>query len=107
MTAGGQIYNSLMRNVLVRCLPAALMVAVTFATKIQPQSVTRPISDDSVYVGILDDAREDLEDGKTELIKRRVVMPAFEKRDSEWHTVTHFWLHSVKWTVAFDGKNIG
>lgn len=60
-----------------------------------------------VYVGILDDAREDLRGDKTDSIERRLVMPAFEKRSAEWQAVKHFWLRSVKWTVAFDGKNLG
>jgi hypothetical protein len=58
-------------------------------------------------VGILDDAREEIWHGKTGVIDRRVVMPAFEKSNSEWRSVTHFALRNVKWTVAFDGKNLG
>jgi hypothetical protein len=96
-----------MRNALGRFLPAAVVAAAIFAPKFQLQSVTPPNSDDSVYVGILDDAREDLVGEKTEAIKRRVIMPVFEKRGAEWQVVAHFWPHSVRWTVAFDGKNLG
>ena len=73
----------------------------------QQQSATPIGSYNDVYVGILDDAREELRDGKVNEIERRVVMPAFEKRNGEWQTITHFSPHNVKWTVAFDGKNLG
>ncbi len=34
-------------------------------------------------------------------------MPAFEKRNAEWQPIKHFWLRDVKWTVAFEGKDLG
>ena len=58
-------------------------------------------------MGILDDAREELDGEKTDVVTRRLVMPAFEKRNAEWQPVTHFWPHRMKWTVAFNGKNLG
>lgn len=73
---------------------------------VQAQSASKTIDDD-IYVGILDDAREDVRDGKTNPIERRVVMPAFEKHNGEWRAIKHFSPHSLKWTIAFDGKNLG
>jgi hypothetical protein len=73
---------------------------------VQSRSASKTI-DDEIYVGILDDAREDVRDGKTNPIERRVVMPAFEKHDGEWQVIKHFSPHSLTWTIAFDGKNLG
>ena len=73
---------------------------------VQSQSASKTI-DDEIYVGILDDAREDVRDGKTNPIERRVVMPAFEKHEGEWQVIKHFSPHSLTWTIAFDGKNLG
>jgi hypothetical protein len=72
----------------------------------QKQFATPVGGNSDVYVGILDDAREDLR-GETEAIERRLVMPAFEKKDGEWRAITHFEIRNVKWTVAFDNKNLG
>jgi hypothetical protein len=102
-----RIYNSLMRDALGRFLTAALVVTTTLSPKFQSPVVTPPASDGSVYLGILDDAREELGREKTVVVRRRLVMPAFEKRNAEWQPVTHFWPHRMKWTVAFDGKNLG
>src|SRR5882724_1290770 len=96
-----------MRNALGRFLTAGLVAATALTPKVQTPVATPPNNDDSIYVGILDDAREDFGGEKPSVIKRRIVMPAFEKRDAEWQAVTHFWPRSVKWTVAFDGKNLG
>ena len=82
----------------------ALIITATLVSKGQPQS-TAPDADNSIYVGILDDAREDLDGEKTDLVQRRLIMPAFEKHDAEWQAVKHFLPNSVKWTVAFDGRN--
>jgi hypothetical protein len=70
-----------------------------------PVAFTKP--GDDVYVGILDDAREDLRGEKTEAVERRLVMPAFDQRNGEWRPITHFGIRRLKWTVAFDGKNLG
>jgi hypothetical protein len=87
-------------------LPVALLLAIA-APLACPAQVVSPPTEDKIYVGILDDAREDIWNGKTGPIERRVVMPAFEKTSSEWRSVTHFWPLHMEWTVAFDGKNLG
>jgi hypothetical protein len=96
-----------MRNALGRFLSAGLVAATALTPKVQGPVATQRNSDDAIYVGILDDAREAFGGEKTSIFKRRIVMPAFENRDAEWHAVTHFWPHSMKWTVAFDGRNLG
>jgi hypothetical protein len=88
-------------------LIASLGAAIGATLLCQAQLVNPTATDDVVYVGILDDAREEIWQGKTGQIERRLVMPAFEKRSSEWRTVTSFLPRQVKWTVAFDGKNLG
>jgi hypothetical protein len=87
-------------------LTAALSTTIATTLVCRGQSDNPSTNDVKVYVGVLDDAREDL-DKKRDVIERRVIMLAFEKRADEWQTVTHFWLKRVKWTVAFDGKNLG
>jgi hypothetical protein len=90
-----------------RLLTAALGAAIAATLLCRAQSVNPMTTDGVVYVGILDDAREEIWHGKTGPIERRLVMPAFEKSNSEWRTVTSFLPRQVKWTVAFDGKNLG
>jgi len=75
--------------------------------KKRSESASPTSAENDVYVGILDDAREDLRTEKTDAIERRLVMPAFEKHNGEWQPIKHFPLRSLKWTIAFDGRNLG
>jgi len=87
---------------------AIALVALAFAALEHTSRVATAENDEAdVYVGILDDAREELHGESKEAIERRLVMPAFEERKGEWQAITHFWIRSLKWTVAFDGKNLG
>jgi hypothetical protein len=90
-----------------RSLTAALSAAVAASVMCRAELVSSSGVDETVYVGILDEAREEIWHGKTGVLDRRVVMPAFEKSNSEWQSVTHFALRDVKWTVAFDSGNLG
>ena len=95
-------------RVSARLFLAAVFTPVAAATLVcAAQLVNSTSESEKVYVGILDDAREEIWRGKTGVIDRRIVMPAFEKSDSEWRTVTCFRPPKVKWTVAFDGKTLG
>ena len=85
----------------------ACILAVAAPVLCHAQVVSFPTPDDKIIVGILDDAREEIWHGNAGPIKHRVVMPAFEKDDSGWRIVTAFFLHKMKWTIAFDGKNLG
>jgi hypothetical protein len=64
-------------------------------------------TDDTIYVAILDDAREELRNWKPGVAEHRIIMPAFEKNDSGWQAIRSFAPRRVKWTIAFDGRNLG
>jgi hypothetical protein len=87
---------------------ALVLIAAAFAALEHTSFVATATNNEAdAYLGILDDAREDLHGESTEAIERRLVMPAFEERSGEWRAISHFWVRKVKWTVAFDGKSLG
>jgi hypothetical protein len=61
-----------------------------------------------IYLGILDDAREEMVNWKPGVAQKRIVRPVFEKTAKGWTEVDRSSLppHMI-WTVAFDGKNLG
>jgi hypothetical protein len=63
---------------------------------------------DKVYVGFHDDAREEMVNGKPGVAGKRVIRPAFERSASGWHPANATSLAPrMKWTIAFDGRNLG
>ncbi len=65
-------------------------------------------SGDKIYVGVLDDAREEMLDWKPGVAQERIVRPAFEKTVTGWKKVDASSLPArMNWTVAFDSKNLG
>jgi hypothetical protein len=65
-------------------------------------------SDEKIYVGVLDDAREEMVNWKPGVAQERIVRPAFEKTVTGWKQVDASSLPArMNWTVAFDGKNLG
>jgi len=61
-----------------------------------------------VYIGVLDDAREEMIDWKAGVAQQRIIRPAFEKAAMGWKQVDTASLPAhMKWTIAFDGKNLG
>jgi hypothetical protein len=63
---------------------------------------------EKIYVGILEDAREEMVNWKPGTAKQRLIRPAFEKSCTGWHDVTSFSIpQNMTWTVAFDGRNLG
>jgi hypothetical protein len=63
---------------------------------------------DKVYLGFLDDAREEMVNWKAGVAHQRLIRPAFERNRSGWQSVTSSSVPLLmKWTIAFDGKNIG
>ncbi|MGA3080593.1 MAG: hypothetical protein ABSD44_04335 [Terracidiphilus sp.] len=61
-----------------------------------------------IYVGILEDAREEMVNWKPGVAQQRLIRPAFEKDCKGWHDVTSSTIPpDLTWTVAFDGRNIG
>ena len=62
----------------------------------------------TVYIGILDDAREEMVNWKPGVAPDRVVRPAFEWTGTAWTAVNpHLFPGQVTWTVGFHGKNLG
>lgn len=65
-------------------------------------------SSDKIYVGVLDDAREEMVNWKAGVAQERIVRPAFEKTAIGWKGIDASSLPArMSWTVAFDGKNLG
>jgi hypothetical protein len=65
-------------------------------------------SKDVIYIGFLDDAREEMVNWKPGVAHQRLIRPAFEKVRSGWQSVISSPVPPrMKWTIAFDGKNIG
>lgn len=65
-------------------------------------------SGEKLYLGVLDDAREEMVNWKPGVAQERVVRPIFEKTSSGWKEFNNSSLPpNMKWTVAFDGKNLG
>lgn len=63
---------------------------------------------EKVYVGFLDDAREEMLNWKPGVAHDRVIRPAFEKMSTGWTEINGSSLPShMTWTIAFDGKNFG
>lgn len=96
-----------LRSLLGFLLTTALVVAAFFRAGRQSAATGFTDADVYVYVAILDDAREDIQGERTDAIERRLVMPAFEKHGTEWQATGHFSPLEMRWTVAFDGKNLG
>ena len=69
---------------------------------------TRPASTEKIYVGILDDEREEMTNWEPGVAKQRLIRPAFEKVGSSWHLADYASIpHQMTWTVAFDGRTLG
>jgi hypothetical protein len=81
-----------------------LVCIVLFASALYAQT----FSGEKIYVGVLDDAREEMVNLKPGVAQERVVRPVFEKTASGWNKLDNSSLppHMI-WTVAFDGKNLG
>ena len=69
---------------------------------------TRPAGAESMFVGILDDAREEMANWEPGPAQHRIIRPAFEKVGSAWRTVGYTSIpHQMTWTVTFDGRVLG
>jgi hypothetical protein len=89
----------------------ATFLAVYFA--LWPNSTQgrhpRADNEDAVYVGVIEDDRRQLDHlGPKDPtpVSGRTITPLFEKDKSGWKPVRDL-SHKIKWTVAFDGKNLG
>jgi hypothetical protein len=86
-----------------RILVGVVFLGVALSAQSPPVNVNT-----GTYVGVLDDAREEMLNWKPGVAQLRVIRPAFEKTATGWKQVDSSSLpaHMV-WTVAFDGKDLG
>ena len=86
-----------------RILLLALFSSIGSYAQIPPTTGT-----DKVYIGFLDDAREEMVNWKPGVAKGRIIRLAFEKTASGWKVADS--LHPparMEWTIAFDGRSLG
>lgn len=82
-----------------------LCLEVPFGTSQQP----RLAQQETVYLGFIQDDRRELAakgPNDSGLANSRVVIAAFSKEATGWRTLDGL-NRNIKWTVAFDGKNLG
>jgi len=91
-----------------RVLTAGVLLCVPFLSVMVYAQKPLPRCPNTTYVGILDDAREEMLNWKPGVAHRRLIRPAFEKSCSGWQGITSASaLPDMTWTVALDGKDIG
>lgn len=87
----------------VGALFCCLLLVTAFGTHTLAATHTKKI-----YIGFLDDAREEMVNWKPGVAKDRVIRPAFEYNGSRWRNLDASSIPSqMIWTVAFDGKDFG
>jgi hypothetical protein len=65
-------------------------------------------SSEPIYIGVLDDAREEMVNWKPGVAGQRVIRPVFEKSADEWKSMDASSLPAhMKWTIVFDARNLG
>ena len=93
---------------MIRVAPIGTLLCTLLLGQVLTAQSTRVTSAEIIYVGILDDAREEMANWEPGVANQRLIRPAFEKVGSAWHLVDHSSIpHQMTWTVAFDGKNLG
>jgi hypothetical protein len=69
---------------------------------------TGPTGTNHVYIGFLDDAREELTNWEPGVAPDRLIRPAFERVGSAWRSINASSLPSLMtWTIAYDGRSLG
>jgi len=87
---------------------ARILVCVVFLGVALSAQTPADNTNDRIYIGVLDDAREEMVNWKPGVAQQRIIRPAFEKTATGWKQVDASSLPAhVNWTVAFDGKNLG
>ena len=93
----------LIRGALIRALLSTLILGQLLSAQSTPATGT-----EKIYVGILDDAREEMANWEPGIANERLIRPAFEKVGSAWHCVDYSSIpQRMTWTVAFDGRILG
>jgi len=79
---------------------AVALLGVSYMSPALPQ--------ENVYVAFLDDARKEMVNFAPGVSLQRVIRPAFEKSALGWHEIdTRSLPVHMRWTIAFDGRNLG
>jgi hypothetical protein len=93
---------------MIRTLSARIFAWVIFVGISVSAQTSSGASSDRIYVGILDDAREEMVNWKPGVAQTRIVRPAFEKTGMGWKQVDASSLPArMNWTVTFDGRSLG
>jgi hypothetical protein len=93
---------------LTKTLSAQLLLCIFVVELVlcAQSSSVKPV--DKVYLGFLDDAREEMANFKPGVASHRVIRPAFERTSSGWRQADPSAMpNRMQWTIAFDGKNLG
>jgi hypothetical protein len=91
-----------------RSFAARVSFCVIFLSALLCAQTSKTKCTSKIYVGILDDAREEMVNWKPGVAHERLIRPAFEKSCSGWHEITSESVPpDTTWTVAFDGREIG
>lgn len=91
-----------------RVMLTVILLCATFLGRIVNAQALPATSAPKVYIGFLDDAREDMANWKPGVAHQRLIRPAFEKARSAWQAIYSSSVPSrMRWSVAFDGTNLG
>ena len=91
-----------------KTLTAVVSICVLFLSTVVSAQTTAKKCSSTIYIGILDDAREQMSNWEPGVASQRLIRPAFEKNCTGWHDVTTGAIPAdMVWTVAFDGRNLG
>ena len=91
-----------------RAICKSLLLLTLFVNGVTRAQTPITSNGDKVFVGFLDDTREEMADWKPGIALHCLVRPAFERNHSGWQAIAVSSLPTrIKWTVAFDGKKLG
>jgi hypothetical protein len=89
-------------------LTASVSFSLLFLSAVVFAQTAAKSCSSTIYIGILDDAREQMRNWEPGVASQRLIRPAFEKNCTGWHDVTTGAIPAdMVWTVAFDGRNLG
>jgi hypothetical protein len=85
----------------------AFCTAILIVSAVFSMTISLCAQGQIVYVGLVEDDRMKLfKADDSAPVSQRVIVPAFAKDSSGWKPIREL-KKNVKWTVAFDGKNLG
>jgi len=93
---------------MIKAFSARSLVCVMFLGIALSAQTSSDNTNGRIYIGVLDDAREEMVNWKPGVAQERIVRPVFEKTASGWNQLGNSSLPPhMTWTVVFDGKNLG